>query len=51
MFAFMAFCTQLARLPDRATDRGAYKKPKVQKMDGINPDYQVYSSHHSASLT
>ena len=25
----------VGRLPDRATDRGAYKKPKVQKMTGI----------------
>ena len=25
----------MARLPDRATDRGAYKKPKVQKMNEI----------------
>ena len=38
MFALMAFYTQLARLPAR----GAYKKPKVQKMDRINQDYQVY---------
>ena len=41
MFALLAFCTQLDRLPDRATDRAAYQKPKVQKMNEINPDYQV----------
>ena len=35
MFALFAFCTQMAQLPDLATDRGAYKKPKVKKMDGI----------------
>ena len=26
---------------DRAMDRGSYKKPKVQKMNEITPDYQV----------
>ena len=31
----------MAQLPDRVTDRGTYKKPKVQKMNKINPDYQV----------
>ena len=30
MFALLAFYTQAARLPDWATDREAYKKPKVQ---------------------
>ena len=30
MFALLAFCTQVARLPDRAMDREAYKKTKVQ---------------------
>ena len=35
MFALLAFCTQLARLPDRVKDRGSYRKPKVQKMAEI----------------
>ena len=27
----------VGRLPDRATDRAAYKKPKVQEMDFSSP--------------
>ena len=34
----------VGRLPDRATDRGAYKKPKVQKMTGITGLFEPYSS-------
>ena len=41
MFALLASCTQMAPFPDQATDRGAYKKPKVPKMNEINLDYQV----------
>ena len=29
-------------LPDRATDRAAYKKPKVQKMTGITGLFEPY---------
>ena len=41
MFALLAFCTQLDRLPNRETERVAYQKPKVKQMNEINPDYQV----------
>ena len=33
----------MARLPDRAMDWGAYKKPKVQKMIEITAVDQPYS--------
>ena len=42
MFALMAFCTHSAWLPDRATDRVAYKKPKVQKITEITELCRLY---------
>ena len=42
------FCTHgllysVGRLPDGATDRAAYKKPKVQKMTEITGLFEPYS--------
>ena len=33
----------VGRLLDQATDRAAYKTPKVQKINEITPDCEVYS--------
>ena len=43
MFALLAFCTQWPGCQTGRRTGGAYKNPKVQKMNEINPDYQVYS--------
>jgi len=54
MFAYLQYTHGLlysvGRLPDRATDRAAYKKPKVQQMTEITGLFEPYSLHTKCSV-